>query len=489
MRKIKFLITLSIVLMAGCIHHVTPLPYPFEDKNMFFGLTILKKDVDYELAYQLNITWVSMQPVVVWFTCEPQPGVYRWNSIDEQIKKLQSIELDCTPVLMPINVFGENRTRLIEELDDRDILAFLRSSEAAEWKLYPHGETLQTWKIFLRKLVERYNGDGINDMPGLKYPIRHWHFLEEYPEEWLGDVENYVELLRKSYPIIKQVDKKAEVILLGLASNYARFFAFVDGFIEDEDAGVWNGTRYTREEILSNQRFQSEKEGYEYILREGKNYFDIVDIHLYEEKISFMKGKIRWLKHKMEEYGYTKPIWCIEGGGPFKIPEGTNPKHGDSYFGYYNDRENSEFVVKMHTIAASEGIERFHWSLTGTPTDSYWDGPWWVMGLTTYEREKKPSYYTFNIMTNLLHDFQSVEEIPVENISLYKFTTPSGEIYVIWDENEEWHNINLTLFSGENISLIPIVTNLTSTGEPFYLNLEVDHGIPVSRTPIFIKTA
>ena len=35
--------------MAGCVH-VTLLPYPFEGKNMFFGLTILKEDVDYEFS-------------------------------------------------------------------------------------------------------------------------------------------------------------------------------------------------------------------------------------------------------------------------------------------------------------------------------------------------------------------------------------------------------------------------------------------------------
>jgi len=503
---ILFLFLILAIALTGCVHkaqktQATPtispslssMNYPFSNENMFFGLTILKEDRDYELASELKVSWLSMQPVIIWAFHEPEPGKYRWNPLDDQIKRIQSLGMDCTPVLIPMNAFGEKRKLLMDRLQGRDPTAFIRSQEAAELELYPKGETMDLWKSFLRELVDRYDGDGKNDMPGLKYPIRNWHFLEEYPEIWIGSAENYVYLLKESSTVIREEDPDARIILMGLASNYARYFAFADGFIEDDDAGVFKGKKYTRKQISSNRVFQQKKAEYEFILKEAKDYFDVVDIHLYEEKLSFMKGKISWLKHKMEEYGYNKPIWCIEGGGPFKIPEGSNPRHGDCYFGYYTDKENAEFVVKMHVIAAWSGIERFHWGLAAESEDSYWDGPWRVMALTTSEREKKPSFFTFNIMANLLSDFNKVEDInlSLDNISIYRFETPKGVVYVLWDESEKWHTVDLSEIEelkGKRLNFIPIVTELNSQGEPIIpeFNCGTSDSIPLSETPIFI---
>ncbi|HHH79485.1 MAG TPA: hypothetical protein ENL13_01115 [Thermoplasmatales archaeon] len=498
LKKLFPLMIVDVLFMSGCVNNNGEvLDYPFEDKNMFFGLTILKNDLDYELAAELNVSWVSMQPVVIWFFCEPTPGVYNWSGLDEQITKIQELGLDCTPVIYPLNVFNDSdRERLIENITlMHGVLPFLRSENASRFKLYPHNlSTSLQWKVFLKNLVDRYDGDGENDMPGLKYPVRYWHFLEEYPETWLGDVNVYVGLLKMSAPVIKYEDPNAKVVLLGLASNYARAFAFADGFIDDPDAGVFNSTKYTREQIANNPLFQQEKNGFEYILSEGDGYFDVADIHLYEEKLSFMDGKIKWLKSKMMS---DKPIWCIEGGGPFKIPNGTSPKHGDPYFGFYTDKENAEFVVKMHVLGAVEGVERFHWSLAGTADNSFWDGPWWVMGLTTYDREKKPSYYTFETMMDFLRDFQSVSRINgVSNgvpLSLYHFETPGGDVYVVWDDSENWHGVDLSWFlnlTGKTVEVTPIITEVDPvTRQPIQPSLP-HYGdpnvIPVSVTPVFV---
>ncbi len=474
------------------------LNYPFSRKNMFFGLTILKTPMDYILAKELKVSWVSMQPIVIWWAHEPEVGRFRWNKLDFQIKMLQKLGLDCTPVLIPVNAFGEKRKLLVEKLRGKNPIAFLRSPQSAKLKLYPYGKKMVLWKNFLRRLVDRYDGDGKNDMPGLKYPVRYWHVVEEYPEKWIGSVKVYVNILKESYRTIKGEDPNAKVILIGLASNYARFFAYADGFIADEDAGVFSGRRYTRGEIARNRVFQREKLNFEYILREGKNYFDVADIHLYEEKLDFMDGKIEWLKSKMHSFGYEKPIWCIEGGGPFKISAaevGTNPRHGDSYFGFYSDRENAEFVVKMHVKAARNGLERFHWGLASLPSGSYWDGPWHLMGLTTPQRKRKPSFFAFKMVRDYLNNFTKVEDlsgnIKGEKMSIYKFITPRGDVYVIWDDSEKWHSVDVSTINslnGKKVSFISTVIKLDPYGNPIFSirGSSDSKSVPISKTPIFL---
>ncbi len=38
---------------------------------------------------------------------------------------------------------------------------------------------MKAYAAFVRALVERYDGDGQDDMPGLKFPIRHWEVGNE----------------------------------------------------------------------------------------------------------------------------------------------------------------------------------------------------------------------------------------------------------------------------------------------------------------------
>jgi hypothetical protein len=39
--------------------------------------------------------------------------------------------------------------------------------------------SMEDYTEFLKKLVERYDGDGVNDMPELKYPVKYWEIMNE----------------------------------------------------------------------------------------------------------------------------------------------------------------------------------------------------------------------------------------------------------------------------------------------------------------------
>ena len=507
---IIIVLLLTFVLgMSGCMQasrgqgpppgqqQPTPLEYPFENKNMFFGLSLINPERDAPYVEELGVSWLSLQPHVIWFMVEQQPGVYDWSYQDKEVKELQALGLDITMVLSPIiNAFGEKRgelTQLVRRYPS--IVAFLREGNVAQLQLYPHDDTLPLWIGFVKAAVDRYDGDGENDMPGLKYQIRNWHFVEEYPIPELKDEKVYVELLKVTYNAIKGEAPNAKVILAGLAGNYARYFAFADGFIEDEEAGVFNRKKYTRSVLASNPLLRDEKDKYEYILREGKDCFDIIDLHAYIIKETFMEGEIEYIKQTMQEYGYSKPVWVIEGGGPFKNYPGKRAENtpADTYFGFGSQKENAEFVVKLHVMSAAKGVERQHWGLgLENKEGGYWDGPWCGMGLMDPDEGfKKPSYYTFQIMQEKLHDFTQVQDLSQGPLRVFSFDVNKHKVGIVWNDQEDSVYMDLsTILCDRELSITHIVTALDANNSPMYLQDEVRHStsVPVSMTPIFIET-
>jgi len=68
------------------------------------------------------------------------------------------------------------------------------------------------------RLVERYDGDGQDDMPGLKYPIKYWEVANE-PEMqreplilFQGSSKDYFEILKATYQAVKEADSQGYAV-------------------------------------------------------------------------------------------------------------------------------------------------------------------------------------------------------------------------------------------------------------------------------------
>jgi hypothetical protein len=451
----------------------------------------LENDAEYLLAADLGVSWLSMYPLVSWFSMETSPGVYDWGSLDAAVRKLQNRNLDCTPVLFAVNAFGDKRAGLAQMLAGTNLGGFLRSDSSIAWTLYPNDKegTTDIWLNFVRKLVERYDGDGIDDMPGLKYSIRNWHLLEEYPMIFI-DADSYITLLKATTPVIKQANPDARVILAGLAGNLSRYFAYMESYITDDDAGVVDGVKLTKLQI--GVRYLGSKQSFERILRDGKDFYDIADLHFYEEKETFLDGKVAYLKNKIASFGSSRPVWCIEGGGPLKLTQAQylagDTTQGDKYFGWYTDKENAEFVVKLSVMAAADGIERNHWGLSATPPGAFWSGPWNNMALATADLNLKPSYYDFRLLIRLLKGFKSVMDRSTNDYRLFEFTTGNGQCDVAWSRNGTSMSINLqnTFSGGQSVKVTHLVSDLAQGAVPRE-ETRSPASIPIDGTPVLVS--
>lgn len=142
---------------------------------------------------------------------------------------------------------------------------------------------MELYKKFLSALVERYDGDGQDDMPGLKVPVKYWEILNE-PEMkseeltfFFGDEEDYLEILRESYQTIKQNCSDCKVVQGGAAGVQDEFLLFWDNVFE----------------------------------LGGGSYFDIANIHHIGGPDTATLN-VNDFKLLLDDYGLKKQIWVTE---------------------------------------------------------------------------------------------------------------------------------------------------------------------------------
>jgi len=140
---------------------------------------------------------------------------------------------------------------------------------------------IDAYIAWLEATIERYDGDGFNDMPGLEYPLRHWEVSNEPSMQqpaltfFKGEPEDYLKLLQVSYTAIKSVDPLAVVLPAGQAGMH------------ESAADFWQP-----------------------ILEEGNEFFDVGNIHSISSSDIFFSEEYR---NYLDDFGHqTKPFWVTE---------------------------------------------------------------------------------------------------------------------------------------------------------------------------------
>ncbi len=92
--------------------------------------------------------------------------------------------------------------------------------------LWPSQAERDRYEAYLRAMVERYDGDGVDDAPGLRYPITVWQIHNELEAQWAtayeqgvttwAAPEDYAALLQFSAAVIRQEMPEAVIV----ASHY-----------------------------------------------------------------------------------------------------------------------------------------------------------------------------------------------------------------------------------------------------------------------------
>jgi len=191
---------------------------------------------------------------MTWQQIEPRPGKYEYETLDRFFAKMDGLDCDILMNLRCVSKWGTRDSReRFPGSPPKDIEQYLNC---------------------LRNLVHRY-----------KDKTRYWQIGNEMEVNafWAGSGDEFVSLLQAASTTIKQEDPNAVVVL-----------------------GGFQGHKYEYPRTLAFART---------LLKEGKGYFDILDVHLYEDIYTY-KERLKWFRETMIEFGYEVPIWTTECGGP-----------------------------------------------------------------------------------------------------------------------------------------------------------------------------
>lgn len=390
-----------------------------------------------------ELSWASVEPVYA------EPPQYHWDAAD------QNIRLACAQGLHPIVTILSNPSWAAMGPPGRvDVV-------------YSNGpikrEHLPRFAQFVQALVERYDGDGVDDAPGSPV-VKYFEFYNEpdkarqieglfggpfwggKPEDYDGDglsgAQLYAEMLQNAYPAVKRANPEAQVLIGGLAydnwlSPDGQYGAFNPDFLD---------------EVLE---------------KGGGEYFDVMNFHYYphfrarwqQPNAPDIIGKVKSLEAKLAEHDLSKPIVCTEVGLPSEPDEKNCP---DCICPRCNEGMQSRYVTQTAVRAMASGLEAVIW----------W--PWRdlegglpSLGLTLYNHglldenlQPKPSLEAFRAATLMLQnaDLQGFEALPRESYVLekYHFARADGStLDVLWTswlwefreplDPQPWEDVSLPL--------------------------------------------
>jgi len=227
----------------------------------------------------------------------PHPGPFSWGTIEKSkdnfdfentdywVSEMQKDNITILPTVWPFADWDQETCREKECEMTREAIFypdnFKPEHGVPKWRCAPCN--YDDYKSFLSKLVERYDGDGTNDMPGLIVPIQYYEISNEPSMQndfltfFKGSPEEYVQILKNSNEAIKEACPDCFVVQGGAAGTSTEMKAF------------W-------EEVFD---------------KGGANYFDVANIHF----VNY--GDIGTLnvfefKQLLTTRGIEKPIWVTE---------------------------------------------------------------------------------------------------------------------------------------------------------------------------------
>lgn len=487
-------------------------------KMGFFGITLAGNPTE-----GLAVLDLTRQTGRVWsLIYDDRMRTYDLGQTDDHIRKAQELGLDTILVLKTGNHLA---------MSDSNCYTEVQQQAGPDPHLHScpfRPEYRDEWKDFVRTIIERYDGDGIDDMPGLDGSVHVDYQIENeagnrffwYVNEMDGGVaaEEYLEILKLANEARDEADPTARIIL--------------PGFVHPQRLArcAWGDLP----EFVCESPFETRNREFTKELLRHPELFDALDVHLFVYTIfdpDYVEDSIQWLREEMSSNGYEKPIYSLEwtsaimlmvkddrlyeefaehfpyteefpGSTPQKKIEVfteiyQNLDEHEKYREWFESEQAMDFA-KLFTQMNTHGVEKLVHVQFHDYFGEGWDNVWWNwQGIIRYEGSfanpivvKKPSYYTYNILAENLEGFDTSREIDIPGALVYEFTfNDKDPVYVAWTEEGD-KTIDISQYvSGDTVTITQIVTELDEVNNPIYRKDKIHkaNSIPISSEPVFIE--
>src|SRR6185369_1286139 len=133
-----------------------------------------------------------------WKDMQPEPGAFNFSQFDLVAEQAAKYDINLLAILIAVPAWASTAPA--------DLIAE-RGSLSPVDKYRPRD--INDWLNYVRTVVERYDGDGLDDAPGSPR-IAYWEVWNEPNLAFFWqpkpDVNEYAELLKVTYAAIKQAD-------------------------------------------------------------------------------------------------------------------------------------------------------------------------------------------------------------------------------------------------------------------------------------------
>lgn len=397
-------------------------PYEEDEEGNLPGETsVLLKDLD--------VDWVSDS--ILRREVEIKPLVYDWSSVDNKIQEYKKeAGLKILFVINPKSNYQHGDGRQLNQT------------------YLPDGpQSLAACEDYVTKLIVRYEGK-----------VERWMVFNEPFLEYKDNIDDYVELVVRTYRIIKSIDPQAQVVLGGVGGGQKLDFhrqvedSLRENYPEiasdlwfDYHTYSWNYRDYNIKKVIrKNVDGKPNTECEVLFTKTHKDHADLLrDVGWSEEEINTKVINKEGATHTEEFNDQEQPYWCY-------------PAQTES--------QQAEFLFKRAIDQASNKVRMIMWSTLGKKENIYGDSDsrFTGTGLIHYDTNvKKLSYYTYKFLIRNLKgsDFDSVNvmETYIPNVYLYEFQKPDGPLYVLW-----W-NYWAEGESGESKQVTIVLPNITAS--------------------------
>ncbi len=324
-------------------------------------------------------------------------------------------------------------------------------------------EHLADFGQFITALVERYDGDGIDDDPCGRV-VRHWEFFNE-PDgnnvRWGNDGDRYADMLAAAYPAAKLADPDVQVLFGGIAYDWFEDDGghFVRSFLTDVlDAG-------------------------------GGAYFDVMNFHVYPAFAPRWTNIGPGLAEKSAEiravlagYGLNKPMMITESGA-----------HSNDDPGSPSTPEiQASYVVELFTQAKAADIDTMIWFMLYDPAEWYphknglvtnGTPPVRKLAFSTYQQSVEKLAHT-NFDRELTGD-----ELGDPDMLAYRFIKPENgaALYSAWMNPVNTDETAVLTLSGTQAVVYDIWTSNYTVHDGDDGQVDGQVTVTVGKTPLLIE--
>lgn len=376
-------------VMAG---HRTPTVFGLEITSGSVGAAASR-------AGATGATW-ARYGMLRWSAVEPEPGARNWAALkpaEDEIRQLADQGL--TPIViihgtpkwaqqLPGTVCGPIKP------DALDAFATFAQELAARYSQPPYN--VHHWEI--------WNEPDVDSRVGSNSPFGCWGNTKD-PYYGGG---YYAEMLKRTYPAIKQADPAAKVLLGGLLldcdpdhppagkdCSSARFF---EGVLRNGGGAAFDILAYHSYAYWDRQQLDWDSRQANWAARGGA-----------------MLGKLSFLRAVLERYNISKPIMLNEAALLCwdKCP----------YEDY--DPAQANYIVRLYTRALAQGLVGASWFTLNGPG---WRGD----GLLDAAQMPRQGYHTYTFLAALLRDAEFAGSFSNGALEGYNFRKGTTVYHICW---------------------------------------------------------